>query len=35
MQTLDEALDALKRGQPIHVSGEVMRRFIAVLDARR
>ena len=33
--TCEEALDALKTGDPIHVQGEEMRRFIAVIDARR
>ena len=32
--TADEALAALKTGDPIHVQGEEMRRFIAVIDAR-
>ena len=32
--TADEALAALDRGDPIHVQGEEMRRFIAAIDAR-
>lgn len=35
MQTCEEALAALETGEPIHVSGEEMRRFIAVIDSRR
>ena len=35
MQTCEEALAALDRGDPIHVQGEEMRRFIAVIDSRR
>ena len=33
--TAEEALAALKTGDPIHVQGEEMRRFIAVIDSRR
>lgn len=33
--TAEEALAALDQGDPIHVQGEEMRRFIAVIDARR
>ena len=31
--TCEEALVALETGDPIHVTGEEMRRFIAVMDA--
>ena len=33
--TCEEALAALETDDPIHVTGEEMRRFIAVMDARR
>ena len=34
-QTCEEALAAMRRGEPVHVTGEEMRRFIAVIESRR